>query len=262
MTNQEKLDKLLESLSDKYIKLNAKQQRFAIAEINRVRAELVEKLAEYANDDGIIKRQRLNALLRELETIEKAVRKNGMNALESIIKESASALTDGIAASIIADGISFDKVNANVFRYVVNRFGEDGLVLSDRVWQLAGDQREELSKTIRSGVIRGEAVTTMIAAVRKVYENETWKIKRLVVTEGNTAFRTAAAYSAQQSKAVKAVQVHRGKADRPNHRCTILEKADSYGMGPGIYPATASEIYNPHPNCTGFLTYVLDERWL
>ncbi|NRG30701.1 hypothetical protein [Niallia circulans] len=227
-----------------------------------MRAELVEKLAEYANDDGIIKRQRLNALLRELETIEKAVRTNGMNALESIIKESSSALTEGIAASIIANGLAFDKINANVFRYTVNRIGEDGLVLSDRVWQFAGDQREELSKAIRSGVIKGESVTTIIAAVRKVYANETWKIKRLVATEGNTAFRTAAAYSAQQSKVVKAMRVHHGKADRPNHRCTILEKADSYGMGPGIYPATASEIYMMHPNCTGFLTYVLDERWL
>ncbi|RVT57402.1 hypothetical protein [Niallia taxi] len=262
MTEQEKLDQLLEGLSDKYQKLNAKQQQFAVKEIERVRSQMNDILADYADSEGIIKRTRLNALLRELESIEKAVRTNSMDALESIIKESSEALTVGIGTSIAAAGIAFDKVNANVFRYVVNRFGEDGLVLSDRVWQLAGDQREQISKVLRSGIIRGESVNTLIAAVRQVFANETWKIKRLVVTEGNTAYRVASAYSAQQSEVVKAMQVHRGKADRPDHRCTQLELADSYGMGRGIYPATASEIYMMHPNCTGYLTYVLDERWL
>lgn len=262
MTEQEKLDKLLEGLSDKYQKLNAKQQQYAVKEIERVRSEINDLLADYADSEGIIKRTRLNSLLRELESIEKAVHTNGMEALESIIKEAAEAFTAGIATTIVADGIAFDKVNANVFRYVVNRFGEDGLALSDRVWQLAGDQREQISKVLRSGIIRGESVNTLIAAVRQVFANETWKIKRLVVTEGNTAYRVAAAYSAQQSEVVKAMRVHHGKADRPEHRCTQLERADSYGMGRGIYPVTASEIYMMHPNCTGFLTYVLDERWL
>jgi hypothetical protein len=31
-------------------------------------------------------------------------------------------------------------------------------------------------------------------------------------------------------------------------------------MGEGVYKPTDSQIYQPHPNCTSYLTYVLTER--
>jgi len=267
MTNQEKLNRLLDELANEYLKFNAKQQQLAITEIDRVRLEISDLLADFSGNDGIIKRQRLNRLLRELDTIEKAVRKNGMDALDKTITDATeftterikSAMEETLGKAAIA-GIAFDRVNQNVFRYVVNREEKDGLILSDRVWRFAGDQRDELSKVLRSAILRGESVNQMIADVRQVYENDTWKIKRLVVTEGNMAYRTATVYSARQSNLVEAVQIFRGKANRPEHRCTQLEKLNRYGMGPGIYKLSDPEVFNPHPNCTSHLNYVLTEK--
>ncbi|MBW3113493.1 hypothetical protein KYJ26_16690 [Bacillus sp. MCCB 382] len=267
MTNQERLDRILANLATDYRKLNAKQQEFAIKEIGRVRLELNDLLAEYATDEGIIKRQRLNSLLRDLESIERSVRQTGMVAMEQVVRESSEFATQGAAAglsqavgSAAIAGVAFDRIDERTLRYVINRFGDDGLVLSDRVWNLAGDQRDALNKVLRSGIIKGENVTSMIAAVRRVYDNETWKIRRLVVTEGATAQRVGEAYFAQESPVVKAIKIHRGRANRPEHRCTQLELMDKYGLGQGVFKADDPEVFNPHVNCTSWFTYVLKDN--
>ncbi len=71
MTNQERLNRLLDELANEYLKFNAKQQQLAIREIDRVRLEISDLLSDFSGNDGIIKKQRLNRLLRELDTIEK-----------------------------------------------------------------------------------------------------------------------------------------------------------------------------------------------
>jgi hypothetical protein len=268
LTKQEQLDQLLANLATDYRKLNAKQQEFAIKEIGRVRLELNDLLAEYATDEGIIKRQRLNSLLRDLESIERSVRETGMVAMEQVVRESSEFATQGAAAglsqvvgSAAIAGVAFDRIDEKVLRYVINRFGDDGLVLSDRVWNLAGDQRDALNKVLRSGIIKGENVSSMIAAVRRVYDNETWKIRRLVVTEGAIAQRVGEAYFAQESPVVRAIKIHRGRANRPEHRCTQLELEDRYGWGSGVFKPTDSEVYFPHISCTSYYTYVLNDKY-
>ncbi|MGM0836040.1 MAG: hypothetical protein ACQEV7_07775 [Bacillota bacterium] len=263
-SNQERLDGLLERAAANHRKLTDKQVRFAIREIDRTRLELNDLLADYAKKDNTIATNRLNSLLRDLETLEQSVRKNGMDAMESAIRESGMAgITGGEGALIktvgqsAAIGANFNRLNNDVFRYVVNRFGDDGLVLSDRIWQLAGDQRDALNTVLRSAIIRGESVSSTIARVREVYANETWKIRRLVVTETNVAYRTGASYLAQRSEFVKGLRIHRGKANRPNHRCTQLELANDYGLGQGVYPPDNTAVLNPHVNCTSFTTYEL-----
>jgi hypothetical protein len=267
MTNQEKIDQLLAKAAKEYRSINADLQNFAIKEIDRTRLELIDLLNEYARKDNTISRARLNSLLRDLESIEKAVRENGLSAMDEVVKQTAvngitvseSALVGAVGKEVAIEA-SFNRMNSDVFKYVVNRFGEDGLVLSDRVWQLAGDQRDALNRVLRSGIIRGESLSQLTAQVRKVYDNETWKIRRLVVTEGNVAYRTANAYVAQESKFVQGLRIHRGRANRPEHRCTQLEKIDRYGLGTGVFDPTDIEVLNPHVNCTSYTTYELIEE--
>lgn len=262
------LDQLLKQSALSYDKLNPRLQAFAIKEIDRVRLELLDLLTQYAGSDGIIKRQRIMSLLQDLNKIEQSIRTNGMQAMTDVIKQSvelgASAGKEALIASIGADVIEaelvgevFNRINAEAVRYVTNRFGDDGLVLSDRIWKLAKEQRTALEEVIRSGIIRGESVNTMVAQVRKVFNTETWKIRRLVVTEGNVAYRTGSAYVAQSSKFVKGLHMHHGWHDDPTHRCTELEHIDRYGLGMGIYLPNDPEVLNPHPNCTGYVTYEL-----
>lgn len=259
-----RLAELLAQSSRQYDRLNDRQVRYAIREIDRTRLELNDLLADYATKDGTISRSRINTLLRDLDEIEAAIRRDGMSAMRTVITDSAKygmtasnkALLDVIGRDA-GVGVNFDRLNREVFRYVSTRFEPDGLVLSDRIWQLAGEQRDELNTVIRSGIIRGESVNTMTAAVRKVYANETWKIARLVRTEGNIAYRTGSSYIAQRSDYVKGLRIHRGEADRPDHMCTILSEEDRYGLGEGVYPVDNTEILHPHPNCTSYLTYEL-----
>ena len=124
---------------------------------------------------------------------------------------------------------------------------------------MSGDIRDEMSKTLRAGIIRGESVSALIKRIRAVHDNESWKIRRLVVTEGNTTYRTATAYNAQRSDVVEGIKINDrpGHNNHTKHRCYILSHEDKYGMGLGVYKSTDSEIFSPHPNCTSYITYVL-----
>lgn len=276
MTNQDKLDAQLEKLAMQYGKLNDKQVAFAIKEIGRIRGDIADLLADFAASDGTIKRQRLSRLLRELNGIETLIREYGTAALDEIIKETSKHASSGMSKAIAAavgagamtgamTGAELERINRNVFNYVIKRYGDDGLVLSDRVWRLSGDMRDELSKVLRADIIRGESVSAMIAHIRQVHDNETWKIRRLVVTEGNTAYRVVSAHSAKKSDVVKWVKItdngHRHR-HHSSHRCYQLAREDRYGQGAGVFKATDSEIYMPHPGCSSYLTYVLDDSYL
>jgi len=273
VTEQErKINAALKRIATDYERLNDRQVRFAIREIDRVRHDITDLLADYADKaTGKITKRRLNALLRELESIEKAVRTNGMSALEDVIKESSSytttavngAMEQTLGAAAIA-GVTLDVIDRDVFRYVVNRFADDGLQLSDRVWRFAGEQRDELNRVLRSSIIRGDAMTQMIARVREVYANDTWKIERLVRTEGATAQRVGEAYYAQRSDVVKALKLHEGtcgRKDHNRHRCHILAQEDRHGLGAGVFLPDDSEYFAPHPNCTSYYTYVLADKY-
>lgn len=259
LTTQAELDAIFARMERDYGALSKRQEAFAIREIGRVRGEVSDMLAEFADSDGIIKRRRAGMVLRELDEIEALIREHGTLALNSIIEESSewtvNAINKGVGIST-----STSAVNRHVVNYVTKRFGEDGLVLSDRIWGLSGEIRDELSTVIRSNIIKGEGINAMIPQIRRVYDNETWKIRRLARTESVTAHRAAIGYNAQESGVVQWVQFHHGvKNSEP---CVDLAKEDRYGKGPGVFKPMDTDIWQPHVQCTGYSTYILDERWL
>lgn len=271
MSKQAELDRIYRRIAREHKTLNDAQVAYAILEVGRVRAEVAELIIEFAADDGTIKRQRLSRLLRELDGVERDLRTYGTAAMDEVIRKSASFTTSAVSAGfatvtgvpLITGG--FERLNRDVVNYVTRRFGEDRLVLSDRIWGVSGDIRDAIGASIRSDIIRGESVNKMVSNVREVYANETWKIKRLVVTEGNTAYRTASALSADRSGIVRWVQINDNPGLHGNHeahRCYVLAQEDRYGQGAGVYLPTDSEIYAPHPNCRSYITPVLDPKYL
>lgn len=261
MSKQSELDAIYDKLARDYGKLNDKQIAYAIKEVGRVRADIAELLTEFAADDGTIKRQRLSRLLRELDGVEKALRENGTIAMTHIITQSAEF---ALASSPIISA-SIERLNKRTVDYVIRRFGEDGLVLSDRIWGTSGEIRDSIASVIRSGVIRGDAVGTIVRDIRKVYATETWKIKRLVVTEGNTAYRVASANSVRDSKVADYVRINENGSrhgNHTNHKCYKLAQIDRYGEGKGVYKPTDTEIYMPHPQCSSYITAVLKDEYL
>ncbi|SET69131.1 hypothetical protein SAMN05216389_1217 [Oceanobacillus limi] len=268
MTAQERINTQLATAFERYQTENERLQRFAISEIDRSRLELIDLLNEYAKKDNTISRARVNSLLRDLDEVERIIRNNGITALNKVIEDSAeSAVTasaTALGAIVAVDAISPRRINRNVLRYVTNRYSDDGLVLSDRIWRLAGEQRDELNKTLRSGILQGRSVNQMTVDIRKVYDNETWKIRRLVTTEGNTAHRVATAYSASDSDVVKAVQIidHPGHRRHEHHECYRLSRQNPYGWGAGMYRPEDTYIYAPHPQCRASFRYILKDEYL
>lgn len=257
-TTQAELDAIFAKMNRDYGALNKKQQAYAVREMGRVRGELAELMADYAGSDGVIKKQRMTSLLREMDGIEKSLRENGTLAFEKVATDTSEWTTKRVGISL--SSAQFDRINTNVVKYVIKRFGADGLVLSDRVWGLSGEIRDELSTVLRSGIIKGDGISSMIPKLRKVYDNETWKIKRLARNESVTAQRAAISYNAQESDLVKWLQFHAG--DEKSKPCVALSQEDNYGQGEGIFKTTDTALFMPHVNCTGYSTYVLDERWL
>lgn len=271
MSKQEKLDVILDKLAQDYGKLNDKQVAYAIREIGRVRGDMAELLTEFAESDGTIKRQRLSRLLRELDGIEKALRQNGSVAMTTVAEQSSKFAINGINAATVAVigspmvSSNIERINKRVVDYVMRRFGDDDLVLSDRIWSTSGEIRDSIASTLRSGIIRGESVSKLVSDVRKAYATETWKIKRLVVTEGNTAYRVASANSVKESDVADYVRINENGSrhgNHTNHKCYKLAQIDKYGEGKGVYKPTDSEIYLPHPNCSSYVTAVLKDEYL
>src|SRR5690625_4851093 len=176
-TTQAELDAIFKRMERDYGALSKRQEAYAIREIGRVRGEVSDMLAEFADSDGIIKRRRAGMVLRELDEIEALIREHGTLALNSIIEESSewtvNAINKGVGITISSG--TFNAVNRHVVNYVTKRFGEDGLVLSDRIWGLSGEIRDELSTVIRTNIIKGEGSDAMIPQIRRGYENETGK---------------------------------------------------------------------------------------
>src|SRR5690625_6516581 len=114
-------------------------------------------------------------LFRVLDAIEAMIREHGTLALNSIIEESSewtvNAINKGVGISISSG--TFNAVNRHVVNYVTKRFGEDGLVLSDRIWGLSGDIRDELSTVIRTNIIKDAGINEMIPHKQRGYDNET-----------------------------------------------------------------------------------------
>lgn len=271
MSKQDELNAIFRRIANEYGKLNKKQIAFAIREIGRIRADLADLLADFADSDGTIKRQRLMRLLRELETVEAAMRRYGEESLNSVIEESASfavdqandAMKSVIGVPLVGAGVT--TINRNVVEYVATRFGDDGLVLSDRIWTMSGEIRDAIASQLRADIIKGESVSAMVRNIRRIYENETWMIRRLVVTEGNTAYRTAGAMSIERSEVADWVRIVENGHRHPRHsqhRCYELAQENRYGQGRGIYKPTDSEIYCPHPNCSSYIVPVLKDEYL
>lgn len=265
---QAEFNKALVKIAYAFEKLNAKQVASLAREFMRLRFELLEMLDEYAVDNEI-QRRRLNALLRDLEVYEKSVRKQLGTSFANMIEETAKWTTAELAAAGLTVDVTSKFINDHIVRYEMNRKWTDGLVLSDRVWHLSGDLRDELSKTIRNGVIQGNSVSQLTSAIKQVHENETWKVRRVAISESNNAHRAATLYNGQKSGVVKAFKLidHDGHKNHKKHACYPLAHRDDYGLGPGVYPKDISsemfaKLTSPHPQCTSYLEYVIDEEVL
>ncbi|MGY6667015.1 hypothetical protein [Bacillus cereus] len=263
---QNEFDEVLGKISKQYEKENEKQVEETVGTIMLIRLFLLDLINDYQKD-GVIKRGRLNALLRDLDYYEKEFRKKAGVSFEKVIYDTVKWTTSKLAETNL--GVTnLDSVNQEIVRSMLKRRGKDGLILSDRVWNLAGDMRAELTKVIRPAVLKGESISSISQKIREVHDNEKWKIKRVAITESNNTHRATTIYNGNESDIVTGYKIiengHRHRYHM-KHMCYKLARRDDYGLGPGRYPkkipeSLLAQLINPHPQCSSRLNYIIGEK--
>ena len=273
MNKQTELDKAIEAMQDELQKHIAQNGRKAERIYKKLSGELSQVIASHANKEGRIDRRRLNTLIKEFDNALKNARTDLFNEITEIIKDTAGySLTESdrlflreVGQNLIASELH-NKVIDAVVKAQIEEEADDRLLLSDRVWILTNDVHAELTKTVTASVLKNESISAMIAAVAAVHANEEWKIRRMVITEANTAHRTATGLAAKNSKVVDAIKLndsHRPHKNHASHRCYELARADDYGLGQGVYPKDKyGLIAMPHPQCSAYISYVLNDKYL
>ncbi|WP_433943611.1 hypothetical protein [Paenibacillus sp. SN-8-1] len=277
--NERKLNEMSTQLHNDYLDTTAGMADRVAKEVAKTRTQVIDLIGEYANKNDTISRARVNTLLRDLEQIEREIRDVAESALTGVIEESVDTaqsdvsevfhktlglsldfvLNAKVAESVILPGMSGERPTPkNLATYLAQRTGPDGLTLSSRVWQLAGDQRAEMGNVLRRGIIRGDTTSKMVREIKGVYDTESWKARRLAITESNTAYRTAIGYTAEKSKFVSALRLIPGF--HHSEKCVSVAGQDRHGLGVGIFLPTDADIYNIHPNCTAYTQYILSEE--
>lgn len=174
--------------------------------------------------------------------------------------------------------------HVQTFRYA------DGLQLSDRIWRLGSEQRQQIGQLIESAVIqghsasqaaldyinRGASISTelltqqqlasparltrgvnqmLTGADAEAYRNAL----RVFRTEINRAHGEAYVRSLGETEGVAGVRFLLS----PNHRvrdiCDMHAAVNRYGMGPGVYP-TDRHPWPAHPETISYLEVVFEDE--
>lgn len=273
MKKQHDLDAALAALQDELQKHIAANGRKAERLFKKLNKELSYVLTQRADKDGRISRRSLNTLIKEFDYVLRNARTDLFDQITQIVKETADySLTEQEAVFFreVGQSLISKKLHDAVIEAVVNEQidarADDRLQLSDRVWILTSDLHAELTKTVTASVLKNQSISEMAAAVAAVHANEAWKIRRLVITEANTAHRIATGAAAELSEVVEAIKLNdsrRPHARHTSHTCYALARADDYGLGAGIYPKDKRGLLAmPHPQCSSYISYVLREEYL
>lgn len=249
----------------------ANKVKDVIANVGNVRNYISDLLAKYAGYNDTVSKSSITKILRDLDGAEKLMRDYGNESLSKAVRDSVDftlngnnvAFKESFGSPLISSGKS--DVKDEVTDYIITRIETDGLTLSDRIWNVSGVIRDAIATQLRADIIKGNSVSAMIKNVRNIYDNETWMIKRLVVTEMNTACRMTTAKSVERSKVADWVRIVENGERHPNHKrheCYLLAREDRYGQGAGVFKPTDDEIYSPHPQCSSFLVPVLKAEYL
>src|SRR5690625_7264168 len=99
---------------------------------------------------------------------EESIREHGTAAMDKVIGDTSEWTSKRIngKGGLGISGGTIDRVNENANKYVIERYGDDGLVLSDRIWGLTGEIRDEISTVIPSGILTGAGDSAIIPNIR------------------------------------------------------------------------------------------------
>tara|TARA_B100002003_G_scaffold192293_1_gene181499 strand:- start:5860 stop:6909 length:1050 start_codon:yes stop_codon:yes gene_type:complete len=242
--------------------------------------EIITILAFYGDTLGVIRLQNLQALRRDVERV-----LSELNLLQTTLLNTGitSAATIGAQPFISYQGAQAAlDVSQRTARFVQTFTANDGLQLSDRIWNVNDTNRSRVIRAINQAVIMGQSASEATAALlangetppksmldkvnkasdsnigkvlKAQYFDEDaayWQARRLFRTEINRAYGMAYQNSLEEDDDIIGTRFRLS----PNHPrvdiCDMHATVNRYGLGKGVYPKGK----NPWPAHPNTLSYV------
>ena len=272
MNRQQQINKTLDELSERIYEFAKRESDRSIDKIDSIRKQINGILADYSKDDGTISKSRINTLLSELDTIEEDMYEALDSSLDQAVANTSEQAEKDIIGALIAvlgitavfGGLSKRPKSSDIVKeisdYVLNR-EIDGVTIRTRLAAVVGVMRDELQREIRYGVHIGLSITQISRRVKTAFDRTVWQFRRIITTEIPVAFRTGIALIGGKTGVIKAIKIidNRGRHKyHETHECYRLAEQDKYGMGKGVYLPTDTYIFDPHPQCTAYYHYILN----
>lgn len=240
-------------------------------EVDDVRKGVTDVLARYADDEGVVPKHKIKAVLRELDAYDDSFRKVIETNLEEQAREASNKVHKAVIGAIVAyigvkafsapsieDSAGFED---DLMRYLRNNTIE-GLTVYERIKRLTGLMRDRMQEVIRYGVLSGKKFTVIIRDIKGVIDRLLHQIKVVIKSEIPNILRKSIVLIGDSTRLVKGIKITDLRGRHPYHRrhqCYIYAEADKYGMGKGIYKPHDTYILTPHPQCTAYFEYVFYE---
>ena len=267
----------------------SKQQERELGRLYISFAERAKMEAAYiVNKEGLTyaaKQQLIRDLLKEAakltdnfkHVLDKALLESAGLKIEAdrIIMSGYQQRLSGIGVDLDLEGL-LQQIPDKTVRLAYSRIWEDGLKLSDRIWQLDRRTRGELQRIITEELAAGRSASSKIleARLNKLLvpdrrfvrtqlhgRNVAFDAARLLRTERTVAYREADRQAAMANPGARGIKWKLSPAERNCATCSSLASADDYGLGPGVYPIDKVPI-TPHPQCYDDETEVYtNEGW-
>lgn len=282
-----KIDELLENIENTLPRKYGQLTRAA----DRARLMVEDILAKYADNTGVIPRNKQGAVIRDLARVEGQIYRDIQAELQIMFNATAEATAVGLSTAIataidiaallavkelaesLADitllfpaliGKSTERFIRDMARTPFNRKDSDGLQLNDRLQDISRTIIREVSSTLRTSIRKGEVTSEMNRKVKRGFSSLAWRLKTIVETETLYVHRNTIATFAELSGIASGLRIQdypHGKAgEHERHKCYEYANEDAHGMGKGVYPVGTRKIRHPHPRCRSTLHLVLDDR--
>lgn len=289
MTKESRMNKQLVDGQEAFDRLIPGYTRQVLKALDIARIGVSDVLVKHAKN-GKVPASRVNVIIRELNAVETQLYRDLLSQTTIVIEDAAETAGNNVNTALIgavglaalialkgeeqgvmaeipgflfAIGASLSAFVASVASTVMNRKGDDGKSLRDRLRILAADIIADVKRTLRQNLRNSEDFDAIERNVLESFGDKNWRVKRIVESESPTAYRTAVAKAAEQSELVAALKIvdfpHGAPGEHEKHKCHIYAHRDEHGMGEGVYPVNTRKIRNPHPQCRSRLILVMRE---
>lgn len=216
-----------------------------------------DKEVEVVNADGTTSKE-TRSVLTSKANVDKEIRKLEKELSESFSESTLNSIKAvlAITTSYLISELNFknkNKINAEKF------FGNNVVIgdrtLSQRTAIAVSNLFVDVEKIYRKGIIAGQDVGSIAKEIEDAFSKNMYQFNNIIRSELFMAYRIQFGESVDKN-GIKWIRFHESFPRHPNrkrHKCYELANKNKYGKGKGIYKPTDSNIYFPHPQCTGWL---------